>query len=121
MVIGDELRIVQVLNNLLSNAAKFTAVGKIAVEVVKTAQTLNKAEIFFIIKDTGIGIAKEDLPHIFERFYRVDKSHSREIGGTGLGLAIVHKILRLVGGDIQVQSELGKGSTFTVRFRRGSV
>ncbi len=112
-VIGDELRIVQVLNNLLSNAAKFTAVGKIAVEVVKTAQTLNKAEIFFIIKDTGIGIAKEDLDKLFKSFSQVDASITRKYGGTGLGLNISKQLVEMMHGHIGVESEYNKGSMFS--------
>ena len=65
--------------------------------------------------DTGIGIRPEHQERVFERFYRVDKSHSKEIGGTGLGLSIVKHIVNLYGGDIRVDSEVGKGTTFTVR------
>lgn len=112
-VIGDELRIVQVLNNLLSNAAKFTAVGKIAVEVIKTAQTLNKAEIFFIIQDTGIGIAKENLDKLFKSFSQVDASITRQYGGTGLGLNISKQLVEMMHGHIGVESEYNKGSMFS--------
>lgn len=112
-VIGDELRIVQVLNNLLSNATKFTAVGKIAVEVIKTAQTLNKAEIFFIIQDTGIGIAKEDLDKLFKSFSQVDASITRQYGGTGLGLNISKQLVEMMHGHIGVESEYNKGSMFS--------
>ena len=66
------------------------------------------------VKDNGPGIAAEHLPHIFDRFYRVDKARSREAGGTGLGLAIVHQLVMLHGGEIHVESEVGKGTTFTV-------
>ena len=66
------------------------------------------------VKDTGIGIAKEHFPRLFERFYRVDTSRSREIGGTGLGLSIVKHLVALYGGEIGVESEPGKGTTFTV-------
>ena len=68
------------------------------------------------VKDDGIGIPKEDLDRIFERFYRVDKSHSKEVGGTGLGLSIVKHSARIHNASISVQSELGKGSVFTVEF-----
>lgn len=112
-VIGDELRIVQILNNLLSNATKFTMVGKIAVEVIKTAQTLNKAEIFFIIQDTGIGIAKEDLDKLFKSFSQVDASITRNYGGTGLGLNISKQLVEMMHGHIGVESEYSKGSMFS--------
>jgi CheY-like chemotaxis protein len=113
-VIGDELRIVQVLNNLLSNATKFTSVGKIAVEVVKTAQMENKAELFFLVTDTGVGIAKENLDKLFKSFSQVDASISRKYGGTGLGLFITKYVVELMGGTISVNSEVGEGSEFIV-------
>ena len=112
-VIGDELRIVQVLNNLISNATKFTSVGKIAVEVVKTAQLLNRAELFFIVTDTGIGIKKEDQDKLFKSFSQVDASVSRKYGGTGLGLNISKQLVEMMGGSIEVQSELNQGTIFS--------
>lgn len=112
-IIGDELRIVQVLNNLISNATKFTSVGKIAVEVVKTAQILNRAELFFLVTDTGIGIAKEDQDKLFKSFSQVDASVSRKYGGTGLGLNISKQLVEMMGGSIDVQSEVGQGTMFS--------
>ena len=112
-VIGDELRLVQVLGNLLSNAQKFTAVGKITVEAVKTAQVNDKIELFFIVKDTGIGIDKADKDKLFESFSQVDASISRKYGGTGLGLNICKQLVELMGGKMEVESEKGKGSTFS--------
>ena len=112
-IIGDELRIVQVLNNLLSNAAKFTSVGKIAVEIVKTAQLDRKAELFFLVTDTGVGIAKENLDKLFKSFSQVDASISRKYGGTGLGLNISKQLVEMMGGDITVQSELNQGTIFS--------
>ena len=113
MVIGDELRIVQVLNNLISNATKFTSVGKIAVEIVKTAQTGNRAELFFLVTDSGVGIAKENLDKLFKSFSQVDASISRKYGGTGLGLNISKQLVEMMGGTITVQSELNKGTIFS--------
>lgn len=112
-VIGDELRIVQVLNNLLSNASKFTSVGKIAVEVVKTAQLNRRAELFFLVTDTGIGIAKEDQDKLFKSFSQVDASISRQYGGTGLGLNISKQLVEMMGGTISVQSERNQGTMFS--------
>ena len=112
-VIGDELRLVQVLGNLLSNAQKFTAVGKITVEAVKTAQVNDKIELFFIVKDTGIGIDKADKDKLFESFSQVDASISRKYGGTGLGLNISKQLVELMGGRIEVESEKNRGSNFS--------
>ena len=112
-VIGDELRIVQVLNNLISNATKFTSVGKIAVEIVKTAQILNRAELFFLVTDTGIGISKENLDKLFKSFSQVDASISRKYGGTGLGLNISKQLVELMDGSIDVQSEPNQGTMFS--------
>ncbi|MBD5556683.1 MAG: hypothetical protein HDQ95_15420 [Roseburia sp.] len=112
-VIGDELRIVQVLNNLLSNALKFTAVGKVTVEVLKTAQVNDKIELFFLVIDTGIGIDKSDEDKLFQSFSQVDASISRKYGGTGLGLNICKQLVELMGGRIGVESQTGKGSAFS--------
>ena len=112
-IIGDELRIVQILNNLLSNAQKFTSVGKITLEVVKTAQIGDRMELFFIVKDTGIGIDPEDKDKLFQSFSQVDASISRKYGGTGLGLNICKQLAELMGGAIEVESEKNKGSTFS--------
>jgi len=112
-VIGDELRIVQILNNLLSNALKFTAIGKITVEVVKTARVNDKIELFFIVADTGIGIDKEDKKKLFQSFSQVDASISRKYGGTGLGLNICKQLVELMGGRIEVEGKKNRGSTFS--------
>lgn len=113
MVIGDELRIVQVLNNLLSNACKFTTVGKIMLQVVKTAQIDNKIELFFLVVDSGIGIDKADQDKLFQSFSQVDASISRQYGGTGLGLYICKQLVELMNGKISVQSEQKKGTVFS--------
>lgn len=112
-VIGDELRIGQVLNNLLSNACKFTHVGKVSLEVLKTAQNGNRVELFFMVIDTGIGIAKADIDKLFKSFSQVDASVSRKYGGTGLGLNISSQLVELMGGNISVDSEVNKGTMFS--------
>lgn len=112
-IVGDELRIVQILNNLISNAYKFTSVGEIHVEVVKTGQSDNKAELFFMVIDSGIGIAKADQDKLFKSFSQVDASISRKYGGTGLGLNICKQLVELMGGNIHVESDVGKGSVFS--------
>ncbi len=112
-LIGDELRLEQILNNLLSNAIKFTTVGKIMLEVVETARVGNRVELFFMVMDTGIGIADHDMDKLFKGFSQVDASISRKYGGTGLGLNISKQLVNLMGGDISVDSTAGKGSTFT--------
>ena len=108
-IIGDELRIVQILGNLISNAQKFTSIGKITVEAVKTAQVNDKIELFFMVKDTGIGIDDADKDKLFQSFSQVDASISRKYGGTGLGLNICKQLVELMGGRIEVESEKNKG------------
>ncbi|KAI4447610.1 Sensor histidine kinase RcsC [Eubacterium plexicaudatum ASF492] len=112
-LIGDELRVGQILNNLLSNALKFTSVGKITVEVVRTARVNDKIELFFIVKDTGIGIDQADKEKLFQSFSQADASISRKYGGTGLGLNICKQLVELMGGRIEVEGEKGRGSTFS--------
>ena len=112
-VIGDELRISQILNNLLSNACKFTNVGKISLEALMTAQEKNRIELFFIVLDTGIGIAKSDEDKLFKSFSQVDASVSRKYGGTGLGRNISKQLVDLMGGHITIDSELNKGTMFS--------
>lgn len=115
IVFADWLRIRQVLTNLISNAIKYTDEGG---EVEISLE--NKVENVKVkIKDNGVGIPKEDLKRVFERFYRVDKSRSREKGGTGLGLAIVKHILEGHNSIIEVMSEEGKGSTFEFSLQKG--
>jgi heavy metal sensor kinase len=109
-VLGDEVRLIQVMMNLIDNAITYTNPGgKVALEV---GVKYNNA--YLIVHDTGIGIAKEHLDHIFERFYRVDPARSRAAGSTGLGLAITEWIVQAHGGKITAESEVGKGSTFTL-------
>ena len=108
----EELK--SLFSNIIINAVKYTpAKGRIHVKWY-----LDNEYAVFSVSDTGIGIAKEHIPRITERFYRVDKARSRESGGTGLGLAIVKHVLMRHHGDLHIESELGKGSTFTCRFPR---
>ncbi|WP_242861486.1 sensor histidine kinase [Cellulosilyticum ruminicola] len=99
------------LSNLIENAIKYTANGG---EVKVTLQS-DLQDLFISVQDTGIGIAKEEQSKIFERFYRTDKTRNRETGGTGLGLAITYKTVVMHNGAIQVESEEGIGSIFTVQ------
>lgn len=112
-VIGDELRITQVLNNLISNAIKFTMAGKVAVEVIKTMQGQQEAELFFLVIDSGIGISEAEKDKLFKSFSQVDASITRRYGGTGLGLVICKELVELMRGSINVESEKGKGSMFS--------
>jgi two-component system phosphate regulon sensor histidine kinase PhoR len=107
---ADKDKIEQVLVNLIDNAIKYTGQrGNIKVSLFE-----EKDSIMFTVEDNGIGIPKEHLDRIFERFYRVDKARSRELGGTGLGLSIVKHIVMLHGGHIDIDSEIGKGTKVTV-------
>jgi two-component system phosphate regulon sensor histidine kinase PhoR len=100
----------QILDNLVDNAIKYTpAGGRITVRWDCTEE-----QVCIEVEDTGIGIPERDLPRVFERFYRVDKARSREMGGTGLGLAIVKHLVQAMKGTVKVQSELGKGTIFRV-------
>lgn len=120
-VIGDALRINQILNNLLSNAIKFTLVGQISVDVSKTLQINDEVELFFMVKDTGIGMTKEEQDKLFQSFQQVDASITRRFGGTGLGLSITKQLVEMMNGLIHVESEKGKGScfSFSIRLRTG--
>lgn len=108
----DKMRLEQVLKNLLSNALKFTARGSVALSIERLKE--NESFIAFTVKDTGIGIPKEKLGLIFEAFQQADGSTRRKYGGTGLGLSISRELTRLLGGEIKVTSEPGKGSEFTI-------
>lgn len=105
--ISDELRIEQVLKHLIDNAFKFTSSGKITLSMA-----LQDERIYFAVRDTGIGIAPENQQCIFDRFTQLEGNLSRSYGGTGIGLAISSKIVEMLGGEIWVESELGKGSKF---------
>jgi two-component system phosphate regulon sensor histidine kinase PhoR len=106
----DEGKMNLVLSNLLDNALKYTPAGG----TVRISGQLLSGRIEIAVSDSGIGIPKEDLSRIFERFYRVDRARSRELGGTGLGLSIVKHVLELLRGEIRVKSHPGEGSMFIV-------
>lgn len=111
---GDAMRIKQILTNILGNAVKFTQKGYIELSVRSEMVKPGRAKLFFVIKDTGIGIKKEDLGSIFEVFNQVDTQKNRSIQGTGLGLSIAKQLCELMGGSISVESEYGAGTCFTV-------
>ena len=117
LVRGDRSQLISVFSNLVDNAIKYSEIGGI----VNVSSTIKGEEIMVSVTDHGIGIAERDQKRIFERFYRVDKARSRATGGTGLGLSIVRHIVLEHGGAIDIKSEEGVGSTFTVRLPRVSV
>ncbi len=109
---GDALRLSQVMINLVQNAIKFTQEGEVVVDIALTSRTGSTATLMFSVRDTGMGIAKEDLPYLFDAFTQVDQSYQRRFSGTGLGLAISKTLVELMGGSIEVQSQPGNGSCF---------
>ena len=110
---ADTMRLKQILLNLLSNACKFTKQGEVALRVKRVVDGRNWIEI--AVADTGIGMTPEQQAKLFEEFTQADSSTARQYGGTGLGLAITRKLARMMGGDVTVASEPGKGSVFTLR------
>ena len=111
---SDEVRIKQILINLLNNAVKYTNSGYVALSVHCTKTDAGKALVTYSVEDTGIGIRKESMPHLFDAFRREDEEKNRYIEGTGLGLSIVKQLVELLGGTISVNSVYTKGSTFVV-------
>ena len=109
---ADREKVIQVFLNVLDNAVKFTDSGKISI----TASVVNKGCVTVNIADTGIGIPYSDLPRLGERFYRVDKTRSRELGGTGLGLSIVKHLMNAQGGRMRIESTFGRGTTVSLDF-----
>jgi signal transduction histidine kinase/DNA-binding response OmpR family regulator/HPt (histidine-containing phosphotransfer) domain-containing protein len=123
VVNGDPMRLRQVILNLMSNAIKFTETGEVVVDAVLESQTHSHAVVRFSVRDSGIGIPRHRLDRLFKSFSQVDASTTRKFGGTGLGLAISQRIAEMMGGQIGVESEEGKGATFwfTARFARRTV
>jgi len=112
---GDGDKFKQMLINLIDNAVKYTPEnGKVSIEAYKQSHDADLDKLIIKVKDNGIGIPKQHIPRLFERFYRVDKARYRSIGGTGLGLAIVKHIVILFNGEIEVTSEVGKGTEFRI-------
>jgi signal transduction histidine kinase/CheY-like chemotaxis protein len=109
---GDEKKLKQILINLAGNAVKFTEKGTVKIEVLLQKQIEDQYWLEFVISDTGIGIASENLKHVFERFYQVENSYTKKYSGTGLGLPIVKQLVDLQGGTISVNSNAGEGTSF---------
>lgn len=112
-LVADGLRLRQVLTNLIGNALKFTHKGEVFIMVTADKMAANKYELCFEIRDTGIGIPQEQLGNLFKAFNQLDSSVTRKYGGTGLGLVICDRLVKLMGGSIKVDSEQGRGSTFS--------
>jgi signal transduction histidine kinase/CheY-like chemotaxis protein/HPt (histidine-containing phosphotransfer) domain-containing protein len=113
-LLGDPLRVRQIVANLLSNAIKFTDQGSVAVNLECSPPVNGYVNVTIRVSDTGLGISEEKLPSIFEKFTQADGSITRKYGGTGLGLAITRRLAEMHGGDVRVESQLGKGSIFRV-------
>ncbi len=113
LLIGDSLRLNQVLTNLVGNAIKFTSAGHILINIEALEKSRNEITLKFSVSDTGIGMSQEEINNLFNPFTQADGSTSRRFGGTGLGLSICKRLVTLMGGDIHVKSTQGEGSTFT--------
>lgn len=118
-LIGDSLRLKQVLTNLINNAIKFTSRGEVLLKVSVAERTAEHLVIAFSVKDTGIGITEEKLSGLFKAFSQVDSSTTRKYGGTGLGLVISERLVNLMGGEIGAQSVFGEGSVFKFTIKSG--
>lgn len=112
-VICDELALSRIVNNLMSNAVKFTSVGHIMFQITKASETDSYVELFFMVIDSGIGISEEEKSKLFKEFSQVDASVTRKFGGTGLGLSITKQLVEMMNGKINVDSTKGLGSTFS--------
>lgn len=121
-LIGDPNRLRQVLNNLISNAIKFTERGEITISIKRVGSSKEETELLFSISDDGIGIAKEDIGRLFHSFSQIENVYTKKYAGTGLGLVISEQLVEKMGGRIGVESEKGKGSTFyfNIKFKLGS-
>jgi len=115
---GDELHIKQVVTNLISNAVKYTVEGSVTLRVYHKVIDENDIDLYFSVKDTGIGIKPEHREELFDSFKRLEIEKNRNIQGTGLGLSIAKQLAELMGGELTVESEYGKGSEFTMRVRQ---
>lgn len=112
-LVGDAMRLRQILTNLVSNAVKFTEQGEVVVEIKPLRRSARTVKLEFSVTDTGVGIASDDVERILEPFTQVDASSTRKHAGTGLGLAICNQLLMLMGGQLDISSEIGKGSKFS--------
>ena len=112
-IICDELALSRIVNNLMSNAVKFTSVGHIMFQITKASETDSYVELFFMVIDSGIGISEEEKSKLFKEFSQVDASVTRKYGGTGLGLSITKQLVEMMNGKINVDSTKGQGSTFS--------
>jgi signal transduction histidine kinase/DNA-binding response OmpR family regulator/HPt (histidine-containing phosphotransfer) domain-containing protein len=112
VVAGDPTRLGQILINLTGNAIKFTEAGEVVVELRQTARTANSVTVQFAVRDSGIGMTGEQRAHLFQAFSQADSTITRQYGGTGLGLAISQQLTQMMGGEIEVESSPGVGSTF---------
>jgi PAS domain S-box-containing protein len=120
-LLGDDLRVKQVFTNLLTNAIKYTRQGSITLKVRHTCEGDDTVWMDISVSDTGQGIHKEDIEHLFTDYYQTNASANRNIEGTGLGLPITKRLVELMGGKIHAESEFGKGSTFFARMRQGVI
>lgn len=121
VLVGDLMKITQVMTNLVSNAVKFTSAGHVLISISCLKQTDHLSTVKFEVEDTGIGIAKQKIKHIFDSFAQGETSTSRRFGGTGLGLTISQKLVEIMGGELRVSSQLGKGSRFFFTLDLGNI
>src|SRR5450830_951470 len=123
LLVGDPLRLGQVLINYANNAVKFTERGEVTIQVRKREESEGEVLLYLAVRDTGIGLSEEQKDRLFESFQQADSSTTRKYGGTGLGLAISKRLAALMGGEVGVESELGQGSTFwfTARLRKSTL